>query len=585
MQSCAVQLAQGASRGILVMIDADADRYDRAQVCALCQHASDGWVEPFKDWAKNCGDARKADFPKSPPAGTSIPAWASKGDIDGEWSIDPLKAAATPSSAPSSSPNSSSTSAVRESPSSTANSPTTFAAGATLTPSSASHQSGNEQSSNDRQSPSPTPPFPPAPGTTSDPTASAVATEHFTSPSTSSPITSGTHTPDSFSAGSHTEGTSSDLSESSTFSQDSDSLAEADRGSVYTDQPSGMSLTLPGVALAAQTDRSSGGRAIPGSASSINALDEAEYIQTGVKQTGLENTDIPPTAFAQGNDVNSTIPPSSPTLSRVESKLRNSDTSSQQTSTTSLAGEHEQLMASADPFSGVKATATEIDALEAEKAGRVKIGIICGSLAGSFVLVFLIFRFWTCSQYRKTLRETIDPEIFEKVRSYFLPQERRLTIERVLDKPSFWQKMRSSVMPNGPAPVAGAIYAAPAAAAWRSIRSSIAGLRKQPEEVVPPVPSLPTEYGQQVLAPRPPPKSLAALRNIPRALQPGSRRGSEEDTEETTAKQRQPGAGYGYRPGPRSIPTIGIENISSPPPNGQLAPLYDEREGERASWI
>ena len=64
---------------------------------------------------------------------------------------------------------------------------------------------------------------------------------------------------------------------------------------------------------------------------------------------------------------------------------------------------------------------TDVASEQAEHAGRVKIGIIAGSLAGAFLLIFLIFRFWTCSQYRKDLRDTIDPETFEKVGLKCLP--------------------------------------------------------------------------------------------------------------------------------------------------------------------
>lgn len=122
---------------------------------------------------------------------------------------------------------------------------------------------------------------------------------------------------------------------------------------------------------------------------------------------------------------------------------------------------------------------------------------------------------------------------------------------------------------------------------WENIRNSMMPRRGQSpgEQAVPPVPSMPAEYAQQgghlAPPPPPPPKSLAALRNIPTALRPGSRRNSEEDQEETLGHQEGLQAGYGHGHGP--IPTINVE--ASSPPAGLQAPLYEEREGERASWI
>lgn len=111
---------------------------------------------------------------------------------------------------------------------------------------------------------------------------------------------------------------------------------------------------------------------------------------------------------------------------------------------------------------------------------------------------------------------------------------------------------------------------------WRNLRNSFMPHRRfDNDENVPPVPAIPAEYAQ---GPPPlPPKSLAALRNIPTALRAGSRRTS-EDEEVIDNDDTQCGAAPNG-----SIPTINIEDTSDP--QRLPAPQYDERDGERASWI
>ena len=154
---------------------------------------------------------------------------------------------------------------------------------------------------------------------------------------------------------------------------------------------------------------------------------------------------------------------------------------------------------------------------------------------------------------------------------------------QVLDRPTqstIWQNIRgASFMPRRPAAgqtVAGAAYAPRAGGSiWRNIRNSF--MPRQPaadDDAPPPVPPIPAEYAE--LAPPVPPKSLAALRNIPAALRAGSRRTSEEGEEVLD------GTKHGQHPN-GSIPTISIQDTD--PQQRLPTPQYDERDGERASWI
>ena len=392
-------------------------RNHRLQVCALCQKGATGYVQPFKEWATNCGAARKVEFPNPPPEGTTIPAWASKGDMDAaEWSLDAIKVDAP--SSPSPSPTLS-----EEEKSST-----------NATPSLTPKEDGPKVESaetpsltlSDKSTPTPSPSPSPSPSASPSPASESEAkAEPSNDPTPAIP----SNKPEEHDKATPTPGAANLPSPPLASPQESDKETDSGNPSsaVKEDESSQhMSLTLPKAALLSQTpsasrsDRQSSGDSktttTTRKAKPVEASDGVESMHDGVATPPSDSspsatpTDTPsPTS----TDLLSSSPSSS--AKDVESVMRKPDNPTESSSSSSLAT-NQQLAASTDPFSGVNATLTDAATEQAEQAGRVKIGIIAGSLAGAFLLIFLIFRFWTCSQYRKDLRDTIDPETFEKVK-------------------------------------------------------------------------------------------------------------------------------------------------------------------------
>ena len=358
----------------------------------MCQGAPAGpehYVQPFKAWAEHCTSKDTVAFPNDVPEGTTIPGWADKGEIAGDWSIDVLKEAAAPPPPPP--PSSPSSASLRETE------PTTADAQPTPAPTSPT----SSQSS--------------APPPSLQPAASQVQASNVKAIQPSLPQESTSHSRSSALPASTSSSPSLQSSPGSNPSKVASKMLPIDEKAASLLPPDPASMHEDAIVGAASTLNS---QTPPSGLQAIPTVDEAT-----LDTASLSSSDAPvsPTPALLASTSSDTTRTEAGTQTSVPAS--NADRNGipvPSSASSALIGSSDDTSAQAAEAEASGAAPITEFALneEEEHANRIKIAAISGGVAGAAILVYLVFRCWGCTQARrKHARDTLDTNVFEQVRS------------------------------------------------------------------------------------------------------------------------------------------------------------------------